>query len=137
MQGKYKLGVSGSEVPLSGNDCELDVAHELICREARMADGSLKRDIIAIKRTWSFRYSYLPGKKWHVHDGGMGRDELRALWNNPLVWYVGHSLVVPTEDGAAESVAVQFVLSSWKEKIIQREGPLGTVYALSFALVEM
>ncbi len=136
MQGKYKLGVAGSEVLLSGNDCELDVSHEMFGREARMADGSLKRDLIEVKRTWSFRYSYLPGKQRNVHDGGMGRDELRALYASKVM-YSGHTLVVPTEDGVAESVTVQFVMNSWKEKLIQREGPRGTVYSLSFALVEM
>lgn len=136
MQGKYKLGVAGSEVLLSGNDCELDVAHEVFGREARMADGSLKRDIIAVKRTWTFRYSYLPGKQRYVHDGGMGRDEIRALFVS-LSATSGHSLVVPTEDGVAESVTVQFVPNSWKEKLIQREGPRGTVYELAFALTEV
>ena len=136
MQGKYKLGVSGSEALLSGNDCDLSISHEVFGREARMADGSLKRDIIAVKRTWTFHYSYLPGKQSNVHDGGMGRDELRALFVTPVM-YTGHSLVVPTEGGAAESVTVQFVVNSWKEKLLLRESWCGTVYDLSFALVEV
>ncbi len=136
MQGQYKLGVVGSEVRLSGNDCSLDISHEVFGREARMADGSLKRDIIAVKRTWTFRYSYLPGKQRNVQDGGMGRDEIRERFVSLSAW-AGHSLVVPTEDGVAESVTVQFVPNSWKEKLLQREGPLGTVYELAFALTEV
>lgn len=134
----YELGIAGSESRLSGCDGTLEMSEEQVCREARNSAGTLARHVIAVKRTWALHYTWLPSKRACVHDGGMGRDDLHALFVAAVAAPATVlSLHVPTEDGIAEDVTVQFVAGSWREKLLQSRGAAGTVYALSFALVEV
>jgi hypothetical protein len=129
----YKLGTEGSEVKLSACDCSVQQSANWFGREVRTADGRLKRDKIAIKRTWEFQYSWLPGKQARVYDGGMGRDELYTLYisGNQL------SLLVPQEDGVTEQVDVYFGMDSWRERLIMEDGAWGKVWEVSFTLIEV
>ena len=136
MEREFELGVAGSEVRVSACDCELEMAQEQFAQETRNGAGTLTRRAVAVKRTWSLRYSWLPAKRAMVHDGGMGRDELRALYTGIVSAPANVlSFHIPTEDGQ-EDVTVQFVAGSWREKLIQRGGR-GMVYEVGFGLVEV
>lgn len=129
----FELGEAGSEQRLSRCDCDMRQGAAMIGREVRTASGTLVRDVVAIKRTWQFRYSWLPAKKSYVYDGGMGRDELYALYCLKKAL----SFHVPSQDGAVEDVTVQFAMDSWDEHLIDTDGPWGWVYEVSFTLVEV
>jgi hypothetical protein len=46
-----------------------------------MADGSTKRDTIAIKRTWTFTWEWMPSSSDDTVDSGLGADDLTTLFN--------------------------------------------------------
>ncbi len=138
MQQNFALGLTGNEMKLSGCDCSLSMSQQHHGREARMASGALKRDVVAIHRTWDFHWTFLPGKRQRTFDGGLGRDDLENLYGMAVAYPAQTlTLEVPREDGTTESVEAQFVAGSWKEKLLQRETSLGSVYDLSFSLVEV
>ena len=132
MPDKFMLGVAVSERPLSENDCEMEMGTDQIARDARTAAGALCRDLVATKRTWRFAYSWLPAQRQHVFDGGMSRDELKAL-------YVAgglQSFKVPRCNAFPEQTYVMFGLGSYSEKLLLRDVAEGDVYSVSFDLVE-
>ena len=133
MMAEFELGVAGSEVLLSSCDCGMDIAPEQIARQVRTADAGLKQDMVATKRKFRFDYSWLPGKAAHVADGGMGRDELYALYVAGGVL----SLHLPSESLGVEDVSVMFEPGSWSERLLQRDTALGWVWAVAFSLVEV
>jgi len=129
---EFMLGVAGSEALISSCDCEMgDVKYEEIARSTRTASGALKRDVVAVKRVFPFAYSWLPGKAARVQDGGMGRDELLALYNASAEL----SFHLPREDAVAEDVTVRF--RSFSSKMILRDSGWGWVWAVSFELEEV
>lgn len=132
----YYLGKYRYESRLEPCECTLGMGQEQFRRELRTAQGALRRHVIAVKRTWTLRWTWLPNHSRRTYHGGLGRDELVALYNDtadtppvPLQFYV--------PDGGGESVQVLFVPGSWREKLLQRDGPHGTVYNLAFSLVEV
>ena len=133
MMAEFELGVAGTEVLLSSCDCEMDIAPEQIARQVRTAKGDLKQDLVATKRKFRFDYDWLPGKAAHVADGGMGRDELYALY----VAGGALSLHLPSEALGVEDVSVMFEAGSWSEKLLLRDTALGWVWAAAFTLVEV
>jgi hypothetical protein len=52
-----------------------------IVKETELANGSLVRDVVAVKRSWQFSWEYLPSLDADVVDGGMGADSLEALFD--------------------------------------------------------
>lgn len=79
----YYLYASGSAPGTKLSNCNRSVEEstEKIVREHQLADGSLKRDVVAVKRTWTLSWKYLPTLDADVWDGGMGADSLKALFN--------------------------------------------------------
>lgn len=131
----YSLGIAGSEVRLEPCECLLSMGQEQFCRELRTAQGALRRDVIAVKRSWDLTWKWLPGRKSRTFHGGLGRDDLAALYastaNTPPVPLHFH---LPDKGG--EGAEVLFVPGSWREKLLQR-GPQGAVWECRFTLVEI
>jgi len=130
---EFALGTSSSELRMAHGDCVMTVQHPQLVRETRTAAGNLVRDTIATKRIFSFTYSWIPGQKHNVPDGGMGRDDLLALFEAGGEY----SFHLPTENDLPEDVTVMFEAQSWSETLLQRDGPFGWVWALGFRLVEV
>ena len=130
---EFALGTSSNEQRMAHGDCVMTAQHSQIVRETRTAAGSLKRDTIATKRSFSFVYSWIPGQNHNVPDGGMGRDDLLALFEAGGEY----SFHLPTEDDLPEDVTVMFDAQSWNETLLQRDGPFGWVWVLSFRLLEV
>ena len=129
----WELGLAGAERRMSACDCEIEQTEDEISQEARSAFGMLARRFVAVKRRWAVSYAYLPAQRQHVHDGGMGRDELQALLRDGSVL----SFHMPREGASYEDVDVVFALDSYKEDLISRDGPRGWCWAVSFVLEEV
>lgn len=128
----FELGVAGSEKPLATGDCTLAISYRDIARTTRTAGGTLRADVIATKRVFRFAYSWIPGQTRLVPDGGLGRNDLRALY----LAGANLSLHLPGESGV-EDVTVRFALDSWQETLLTRGGPYGWTWELSFDLEEV
>src|ERR1041385_8123445 len=131
--GSYQLGTLGSEVLMSANDADLQQTVKNIAKDQWLLSGNLVRDKIAQRFTWAWHYSWIPGKKRDVYDGGMGRNDLLALYQADAAM----SFLVPNDQGAQLAYTVRFVLDSWTEKCVWH--PQGSDYYswdLSFALIQ-
>lgn len=89
---------------LSAGGLAVTVDPRMLARSTRLAGGQLVRDITALKRSWKFTYTDLPGDTGNMRDVGMGRDDLRVLFDAGGA----QTLVVPVEGTTAESVQVLF-----------------------------
>ena len=75
-----------------------------IARKTRLASATLVKDVIAVKRTWKFAYTDLPGLDENVRDAGLGRNSLWVLFLAGGVL----TLTLPAESGLGETVEVDF-----------------------------
>lgn len=131
----YKLG---SEVGLERaleSTADVQTAHKKIEQSRRTAAGVMKRDVIAVKRTWKLSWESLEGKSSDTWDGGLGRDELYQLFSDGGEL----SLLVPTADPAPggeyyEQVDVLFD-GDFDENVIRRNPRF--VYKLKLGFVEV
>ncbi|MGA2488778.1 MAG: hypothetical protein ABSF99_01130 [Anaerolineales bacterium] len=96
---------------LSAGGLTVDPTPQVLSRSTRLANGALVKDIYAVKRSWKFTYTDLPGATANVQDGGFGRNDLLGLFNGGGV----QTLVVPVEGDSTESVSVLFG-DTWTEE---------------------
>ncbi len=79
--GDWYLYVDGGSpgTKLSAINRDFGVSVKKITKEHRIADGSLKRDTIAVKRVFNFSWKCLASEDANVADSGMGVDSLEAI----------------------------------------------------------
>jgi hypothetical protein len=131
----YMLGPVEYEQVLSAYGRKISTSSKRIVREVRTADGSLKRDIIATKRTWKIDYSRIPDNQGDVDDyDGMGRNDLYDLYlrSDTLSFHVPQD----DADESWEDAAVVFGAESWQEDLLHRELSK-RIWKLSFVLEEV
>lgn len=109
---------------------EIEVGTQRIVKKTRLADGSLAEDAIAVKRSWKFSYSDLPGLTANVIDGGLGRDSIKSSYNTGGV----KTLTVPLESGSTEAVSVMFAEQFTEKRVL---GEPFWRWDLSFTLDEV
>lgn len=126
---RYYLGESGIEALVSLISLKVEPSEEMIAQSRRLASGTMTRDFITTKRSWTFSYDALTGET--AEDGGLGRDDIMALYR------AGESLtlLVPQADGSHETVSVMFD-GSVKDRAVHRRGTTFD-YELKFRLVEI
>ncbi len=119
---------------LSNNDAMLNTKYEDLVKDARLAGGSLVRYKIAKKKHWLFRYADIWGHSGQQFDGGLGRNDLLALFQADTTY----TLLEPNDQGAPISYTVRFAAGSWNETLRFRSVS-GDVFrwALSFELAEV
>jgi hypothetical protein len=130
----YKLGANGLERALEST-AEVETSTSKIEQSRRTAAGRMKRDVIAVKRTWSFEWDELPGQTSDTWDGGLGRDELVALYEDGGTL----SLLVPTEieePGGETYEQVDVLFGATIEEIVRKRNPRFS-YELTMELVEV
>ena len=115
---RYYLGTLGSESPLSSNDAMLSVFTEDLRKDLRLSGGNLV--VYKIKQIghWQWHYSWLPGKHAYVHDGGLSRNELRALYQADATM----SFLEPRDVAPHAAYTVRFAANSWRERLLKRAG---------------
>jgi hypothetical protein len=102
MSDETRYGLNSGHISAGGLAVEVDP--RVLARSVRLASGALVRDITAVKRSWKFTYTDLPGDTGNVRDGGFGRDSLRDLYDAGGA----QTLYVPVEGTTTESVQVLF-----------------------------
>ena len=97
------------------NRSELGVDTERIEEKRRMADGTLRKYIIADKRTFSVSWEDLPHSASFTVDGFWGKREMENFWKTVPGSF---TLLIRYGDGVTESVSVMF--SSFDASISKR-----------------
>lgn len=97
------------------NRSELSVAVERIESTKRMANGTLRKYVIADKRTFSVSWDKLPHKKDWTVDGFWGGKEMEAFYNSNAGAF---TLKITNGDGVIETFTVVF--SGFKKSISKR-----------------
>jgi len=109
----------------------LEVGTEKIMNEKRMVDGTLRRYVVAEKRTWSTSWENIFSKR--VFDGALGGEALRTFYQNTPGEF---TLKLNYGDGSSESVLVMF--SGFQYTVEKRsKGQNGDIWTLSVELVEV
>jgi len=123
---------NGTEVTDAGRS-ELSVSTEKIMNEKRMVNGTLRRYIVAEKRTWSASWENLFSKDEGSVDGGWtGESMLEFYKSTPGEFW----LTITMGDGETERVLVMF--SSFGYTVVKRtESEVGDLWTLQLELVEV
>ena len=128
----YALGTANSEVKISNNDGEIQVSYEDGWLDTRLPNGNLVRFSLYQRKHWTISYSWIYGERKYIYDGGMGRNDLLALYvaNNEM------SFIEPSDQGASTSYTVRFVPNTWKEDLLFRNYDRNA-YHIEFELVQV
>lgn len=116
---------------LSNNEASLAGNWEDQATDNRLLGGSLVRYKIKKISHWLFQYRELPGRTKDVFDGGMGRDDIFALYQADTEMY----LITPSLGATPVTYTVRFGLQSYREKPVRRSGNYWW-WQLSFELVQ-
>ena len=81
---------------------------------------------------WQWHYSWLPGKRAYVYDGGLSRNDLRALYEADTTM----SFLMPRDAAPHASYTVRFTANSWRERVLKVAGDCW-YYELFFELVQV
>jgi len=127
----YALGVLNSEVKISANDADVQVSYEDGWTDTRLPNGILVRYVLYQKKHWTFTYSWIYGEKKYIHDFGMSRNDLLALY----VANAEMSFLEPTDSAGQNAYTVRFVVGSWKEDLLFRHYDR-YAYHVEFELVQ-
>jgi hypothetical protein len=97
------------------NRSPLSVSVERIENKQRMADGTMRKYVIADKRTWTCSWEWLPTSDAKTVDGKMGGTAMETFYNsNPgafaLQLYMG--------DGTSTTYQVMF--SDFSKEVVKR-----------------
>lgn len=97
------------------NRSELEISVERIEKKQRMWDGTMRKFVIADKRTFSFSYNNLPKtKEWNV-DGKWSGLEIENFYNTvpgPFELGINHG------DGSTQTFTVMF--ANFNKSIVKR-----------------
>lgn len=93
----------------------LSVNYESIERKSRMANGTLRKYVVAKKRSWSTSWSMLPTLKSEIVDGGMTAIEMEEFYKNNLGPF---TMTLRSGDGTKETVTV--MISNFSKEIAKR-----------------
>jgi hypothetical protein len=116
---------------MSSNDAMLSHTVEMIAKETRLAGNHLVRYKQGQMGHWLWQYKYLPGKTTYVFDGGLGRNDLKALYSadNEM------NYLAPSDNGGQVAYTVRFAIGSWRERIVFRSGDFWA-YEVFFELIQ-
>lgn len=64
------------------NRAELQITPEQIENANRMVDGTMRKQVIAVKRTFTVSWENLPGPQWATVDGFFGADDIINFYNS-------------------------------------------------------
>lgn len=114
----------------------LSVSVERIEKKNRMADGTLRRYVVAKKRTWSCSWENLPSKNgvsgsFSTADGGYAGEDIEAFHNANDAEF---NMQLRKGDGTIEVVTV--MITDFSKEIVKR-GPGIDLWSLSITLEEV
>jgi hypothetical protein len=97
------------------NRTQLSIDVERIEKKQRLADGTMRKFIIADKRTFQTSWSMLPKLSSQTVDGFWGGDDIETFYNT----YVG-SFSLEITDGDLEVTTYTVMFSDFSRNIIKR-----------------
>lgn len=98
---------------------ELNVSFEPIENKRRMANGTLRKYVVANKRTWSTSWEWLPS---HEHetagtvDGGMSGKQMLTFYKNNL----DKAFTLTLRDGAGNTETATVMISEFSYDVVKR-----------------
>lgn len=119
----FALGSSAGR-KLSDLNRKFDSSMQRIGREFILADGSTRRDLIALKRTFTLAWGYLPSFSADVYDAGMGVEDLEEIATNSGTLV----LRVPNDDGSSTDYPVLVPQDGFKKTLVLRRYSTGKQY---------
>lgn len=87
------------------NRSELEISPLEISQKERMADGSLRKQYVATKRTFSVSWDKCPATAVHTVDGKWGGREIKQFYDANKGSF---PIVVTYGDGSSETITVMF-----------------------------
>lgn len=122
------------------NRSELSVNHTYLMNENRMVRGTLRRYVVANKRTWQLSWQDLFSKSSFVIDGAWSGEEMKVFYDDlfggafTLTIYTSESARKGANPVPPETVLVMF--QDFNYSISKREGRFD-VWNLDISLVEV
>lgn len=130
----YLFPSSGSvDTKLSNINRKYDMTLTKIVKEHRLANGSLRRDLIAAKHNFALSWEWLPESTADVSDSGKGAGAIETLANTDGTLYFR----VPTEAGGYTQYEVFVAADSFKKTLANRMAAGTQYYNVSIALQEV
>lgn len=87
------------------NRGDLSISPERIERKQRMVDGTLRKYVVADKRSFSVNWKDLPHHSAYTVDGFWGADQIRAFYTSTIGAF---NLELTYGNGAVETISVMF-----------------------------
>lgn len=95
----------GSNYITDHNRAEIDISTERIEKSKRMANGTMRKYVVADKRTFSFSWNNLPGSSTYTVDGAWGLVEMKSFY---AATKGAFNMTVTYADASTEVVTVMF-----------------------------
>lgn len=113
------------------NRSPLEVEVERIERKSRMASGTLRKYLVAQKRTWTCSWDMLPTQTAEVVDGGLNGPAMETFNTNN-----NGKFVLTLRDGAGVTSTYNVMLADFSYTIVKR-GNTNDFWDLSVTLEEI
>jgi len=113
------------------NRAPLQVSYEFIERKSRMAKGTLRKYIVAKKRTWSTSWDMLPTYLAEVVDGGMTAAAMETFVNNNP-----GAFTLTLRDGQGNQETTKAMITDFSKEI-QIRGTINDFWSVSVTLEEV
>ena len=97
------------------NRQQLSIDVERIEKKQRMANGTLRKYIVADKRNFSTSWQMLPKLSSQTVDGFWGADDIEQFYNT-----VGGSLSLELSDGDGETYTFTVMFSDFSKSVVKR-----------------
>lgn len=102
------------------NRSPLQVENELIERKSRMADGTLRKYIVAVKKRWSCSWEEFPSHNnipgSGTVDGGMSGTEMLEFYEDNL----NKPFIMTLKDGLGSEATYSVMIESFSYDVIKR-----------------
>jgi hypothetical protein len=113
------------------NRAPLQVSYEFIERKSRMAKGTLRKYLVAKKRTWSTSWDMLPTFSNEVVDGGMSATAMETFVKNNT-----GAFTLTLRDGQGNQETAKVMVSDFSNEI-QKRGTINDFWSVSVTLEEV
>jgi hypothetical protein len=87
------------------NRSEVSISSERIEKKQRMADGTLRKYVVADKNTYTVSWDDLPHSSTYTVDGFWGADEISSFYESTIGDF---DLEITYGDGSTDTVSVMF-----------------------------
>lgn len=101
----------------------LDISYERIEQKTRMYDGTLRRYVVAKKRSWTVSWENLPSKEVTLLAGGKPGDwidEFHKTHDGDFLVRFRNGNAIDTTPGAGNSEVVRVMIGDFSKEVVKR-----------------